>query len=302
MSETESTAPYVCWDDGDNALPLASDDDDDDDDDQPQEPASTSRKTVGSLHERLVATIHDSDKDAATTPTPLSIRQRQPQNDEPRSTDFEPLQDQGKPSQGKEEIPLATPCQSGSLPPTHPTSDGISGRSPSSSWLLPPTGNPSTEDTMPSHEDPLHQPWNEDDYLRHAIPWKSLEQKAYVDSLLERRAHYRTVKFIGGMTVALLGLLVLLGVGAIWKFYPNHANMFQWDGSMSLQTAVQIAVVGGFCLAPLCWSWEGTAQEQLVNEEIQRLTKHRLSLVQPPPSLRPIPMPPKTASVVRFAD
>lgn len=160
----------------------------------------------------------------------------------------------------------------------------------------------STQDRSPllnSRLSPSSSSWTEDDYLRNAIPWESLEQRAYVDTLLERRAHYKSVRLLGGITLSLLLL-----VGCVGWILEHNSSYYLFLGDNTAATAATSAtttttsdkeqrehpmlyiarwtLLGLICLAPLWVSCEGRTQEQLADQEIRHLTKKRMLLIPTP--------------------
>ncbi len=127
--------------------------------------------------------------------------------------------------------------------------------------------------------------WTEEEYLRNAIPWESPEQKAHIDFLLERRAHYRMVRLLSLlslMAVALLGWILGWLVVVRRSVESTTSSSFTSSPSSSLSN---LYVVGLLCMAPLVrMSWEGQTQHTVVQNEIQSLTKQRMLLIPTPPT------------------
>ena len=120
--------------------------------------------------------------------------------------------------------------------------------------------------------------WTEDDYLRSVVPWASPEQRAYIDFLLERRAHYRMVRrlslFSIFVVVVMVGCSMTMGV-------PSSST------TSSSSAISNVLVIGILCFAPLVrMAWEGNHQHAVVDKEIQKLTQQQLLLVPTPPSTR----------------
>lgn len=132
---------------------------------------------------------------------------------------------------------------------------------------------------------PSRHGWTEDDYLRYTVPWESPEQRAFIDSLLERRAHYRKVRWLSILSM----VLVVAAVGGIvgWLSALAAPANGSEKATMKGRTATtSLYGMGILCLVPLVRiSWESQTQYAVVNEEIQRLTQKRLLLI-PTPSFR----------------
>ena len=127
--------------------------------------------------------------------------------------------------------------------------------------------------------------WTEDDYLRNVLSWDSPEQRAYIDFLLERRAHYRMVHRLS--VVSILVVAFLLGctmlVGVLMNQLPQEPLSWASSSSSSLS---HLWVGGILAVAPLvCMSWEGNHQYTIVDMEIQKWTKQRLLLIPTPPNI-----------------
>jgi hypothetical protein len=139
----------------------------------------------------------------------------------------------------------------------------------------------------------LKRSLSEDDYLRNAVPWESLEQRAYVDTLLERRAHYKSLRFLGA--VALVVVALVGWAGWVLEEQPhflygdnyaaaNENHEFATTTTTMGHTVSHIArwiILGALCMAPLYVSCEGRTQEELVDKEIRSMAKKRMLLIPP---------------------
>ncbi len=122
----------------------------------------------------------------------------------------------------------------------------------------------------------FHSPWCEEDYLRNVVPWESPEQLAYIDTLIERRAHYKNVGSLGLMTLVVVFVVGWMAV--ILCFCLHGAVPFILDTF----SVTQFVLVGILSVTPMWLLWEGRVQEDLVDQEIRNLAKKQMLLIETP--------------------
>lgn len=136
---------------------------------------------------------------------------------------------------------------------------------------------------------------SEDDhyYLQNNLRlWESPEQRAFVECLLERRAHYRQVRILSMLSICVV-VVVICGIQRCISVFSQLSNTVgsSTDGGKGAATTTLYAM-GIFCLVPLIGiSWESQTQHTRVNEDIHHLTQKRIVPV-------PNPVPKKKISSI----